>query len=114
MRIIDWSSDVCSSDLPICWPSWWRNAGRATGEAGAVRLLRARDGRRGLPAVDRRRWRRDAAGRRPDADAAARTAHEPDRKSVVKGQGVSSPIDLCRGLILKKKKPRNTLTKLTI
>src|SRR3546814_6030942 len=57
MRISDWSSDVCSSDLPEDAGSSWkiRGARPAGGKrAGVDRLFARRDARR----TDRRRGRR--------------------------------------------------------
>src|SRR3546814_15219556 len=77
MRISDWSSDVCSSDL-------LRAGGR-------------RDRRRDAPgqrrgAAPRRRGRRLRRGRR-----------RTDRKSVVSGKSVSVRVDLGGRRIIKKK-----------
>src|SRR3546814_4556467 len=63
MRISDWSSDVCSSDLAgdPCRAARVRGpAARALGSAGAAAVL-------GLP----------AGGTRPPADRRARAAHPP-------------------------------------
>src|SRR3546814_19486639 len=85
MRISDWSSDVCSSDL----------GGR--GRCGGVRA-----GARRAPLRPPPRWR--------DARCADHVAdrREPvvgtDRKSVVSGKCVSVRVDLGGRRIIKKKK----------
>src|SRR3546814_12212184 len=76
MRISDWSSDVCSSDLR---PGNDReDQGRGTHQA--ARPVRARRQATGRARLDRRR----ALDRRP----------LPDRKSVAKGKSVSVRVDL--------------------
>src|SRR3546814_13138574 len=101
MRISDWSSDVCSSDLPIELPLGWlrkeppiffRGArgpiGKKTGEARHdTPLADIADHRRGLAR------RRRGAGRKSE-----------DRKSVVKGKSVSVRVDLGGRRIIKKTK----------
>src|SRR3546814_20602414 len=78
MRISDWSSDVCSSDL----------------RAGAGRPVQARRlHRRRTVCAGRARQR---AGRR-------HRRCPPDRKSVVEGKSVSVRVDLGGRRILKKK-----------
>src|SRR3546814_19765830 len=69
MRISDWSSDVCSSDLPIDWPELSRaiRFGRANGRCEhchrphGQRVFHLRDGR--WWDMDRRQWR-DGRGER--------------------------------------------------
>src|SRR3546814_10937129 len=78
MRISDWSSDVCSSDL-----------GRAARPTAPGRA-RGRPGRRA----------RRAGRRRPRACRA-------DRKSVVKGKSVSVRVDLGGRRIIKKKNTKH-------
>src|SRR3546814_14010207 len=94
MRISDWSSDVCSSDL----------AGGA-----APRLPGGTDdggphaaGGTGTPHLDRRR--ETLSARSLSWGRAAERAAGPDRKSVVKGKSVSGRVDLGGRRILKKKK----------
>src|SRR3546814_12188179 len=84
MRISDWSSDVCSSDLASV-PA--RRGGRAL-DHGRVRLRRA--GRR-----LRDRLEPDAAEEEP--------RRRGDRKSVVSGKSVSVRVDLGGRRIIKKK-----------
>src|SRR3546814_19804642 len=82
MRISDWSSDVCSSDLDGLAQSGLPDAG------GARWLLGQRAG--------------------PDALVVARARgrgqHQRDRKSVVEGKSVSVRGDLGGRRIIKKKK----------
>src|SRR3546814_15042850 len=75
MRISDWSSDVCSSDLPGPGPEKRATSPAATGTVGGL------------------------AG---DEDGGA--GEEPDRKSVVEGKSVSVRVDLGGRRIIKKKK----------
>src|SRR3546814_18583355 len=89
MRISDWSSDVCSSDLAR------RHVG-APDRAGPDNRRRARLWRIQRPAhapeaADRKQWRR--SGRRAIRD----------RKSVVSGKSVSVRVDLGGRRIIKKK-----------
>src|SRR3546814_10320330 len=92
MRISDWSSDVCSSDLSVpcrrAWPGTWR---------GPPRPSARRPSRRSRGAPPRRRSRRRAAPR--------------DRTSVVLGKSVSVRVDL-GGLRLIQKKNRQIHTTL--
>src|SRR3546814_12524313 len=97
MRISDWSSDVCSSDLiePPDQPHQQRIVGH-------------------LPCAPHPR-----AGGRVEAEAPGVDAvgdhHQPvggiDRKSVVKGQSVSVSVDLGGRRILQKKTTITTRTK---
>src|SRR3546814_19337040 len=84
LRISDWSSDVCSSDLPS-----WLPRRRGSHEGGP-------EGRG-----------RDA---RPDSRDAGRTegAARGDRKRVASGKSVSVRVDLVGRRIVKKK---NTIIK---
>src|SRR3546814_5237238 len=82
MRISDWSSDVCSSDLPC--------RGRAGGDA--ARAGTVRQARPDADALAQRRQRRQGTGRRPRAD----------RKSVVEGKGVSVRVERGGRRIIKK------------
>src|SRR3546814_15077400 len=97
MRISDWSSDVCSSDLHGALL-------RGPAAPDAVRLsqggrrLPGRVGGHGAGAVDA------ARSARGDADG---SAQEPDRKSVVEGTSVSVRVDLGGRRISKKKNNTN-------
>src|SRR3546814_9686562 len=85
MRISDWSSDVCSSDLVwLATPPQFSSSGRAWPD----RLSR------GLPG-DRAQDRAAPEGAAP--------AHGGDRKSVVSGKSVSVRVDLGGRRIIKKK-----------
>src|SRR3546814_18406082 len=90
MRISDWSSDVCSSDLAARRPE--ELADRADGPGALRRLRAARD--------DHPR----AAGVAPaDRSRAGCTARRQDRKSVVSGKSESVRVDLGGRRIIKKK-----------
>src|SRR3546814_15280113 len=94
MRISDWSSDVCSSDL---------EGGRILqrGHGRADRFGRRPDGREFLLSRNEHAASGRASGDRGD--------HRQDRKSVVWGKSVSVRVDLGGRGIIKKK---NTLIKL--
>src|SRR3546814_14057863 len=79
MRMCDWSTDVCSSDLPLCLAA------------------RRQHPVRGHPPVRRALF---LAHRRRQPDPGGMG----DRKSVVEGKSVSVRVDLGGGRILKKKK----------
>src|SRR3546814_15665678 len=106
MRISDWSSDVCSSDLPI------RGSRRSTASI-ITRIRWATASCCGAPTISPTLRKRKSAscGRRPPRD---RT--HTDRKSVVEGKSVSVRVDLGGRRIIKKTttKKRNTLTLLKI
>src|SRR3546814_20082752 len=106
MRISDWSSDVCSSDLPARSPP---RAVRATagdpdpcararrGTGAAPRIARHADrAQRARPAGQRR-----GAGRAPDGD-------RRDRKGGGLGKHVAISVDTGGRLIKKKKTNENT------
>src|SRR3546814_10392763 len=111
MRISDWSSDVCSSDLLLAASGIGRGKARglahrhaigfpahrlphiAGGQSIAVRRVRRDERKR--PVVDRRTRRADAVGRR---------AGKADRKSVVEGTRVSVSEESGGGRSIKKKK----------
>src|SRR3546814_16848333 len=106
MRISDWSSDVCSSDLPTMERSskaeCWEQAQDAETETGSRQLL-AVDGlicggcARGL---EQRLRKLEGV---VDAGVHYLTA---DRKSVVKGQSVSGRVAVGGGRISKKKRKK--------
>src|SRR3546814_19916451 len=98
MRISDWSSDVCSSDLPL----------RLT----PVRI-RIRQRPRDPAAVPFLAAHRACMA----ADAGVEIDHQPeldlrwrDRKSVVSGKSVSVRVDLGGRRIIKKKDNRKDIT----
>src|SRR3546814_13575431 len=86
MRISDWSSDVCSSDLP-------QPASSSASPASSTCMISAR--RCGSSRCD--------CGHSRYAQPAA-----TDRKRVVSGKGVAVRVDLGGRRILKKKTTRNT------
>src|SRR3546814_17018750 len=110
MRISDWSSDVCSSDL-VCTiiPNLLDYPGPAAhhdimgiGRAGQSRRAEEFDRLRGPDQTSRQTeqarfggWQRIAA------------QSKTDRKGVVEGKRVSVRVDLGGGRILKKKKMKN-------
>src|SRR3546814_1307938 len=104
MRISDWSSDVCSSDLRRPPRAPRHHVSRRRHE----RLSRQRA--RLLPSPVRR-WRRlpadlPALGTEPDRYGGA--GRSGDRKSVVEGKSVSVRVDLGGRRILKKNKQQLT------
>src|SRR3546814_17465221 len=101
MRISDWSSDVCSSDL-VATDRQGDPQGRDDRQRFGVRRISAR--RREGGGRPRRRVRplaRDADQLRDLGRAAARSMR--DRKSVVWGKGVSVRVDLGERRVIKKK-----------
>src|SRR3546814_5715330 len=90
MRISDWSSDVCSSDLRLAVPG----------------TERAQVDHLGLDALGGERLRgrcRDVHGRRPGDDG------DVDRKSVVKGKSESVSVDLGgRRIMITRMRTRRT------
>src|SRR3546814_12568599 len=94
MRISDWSSDVCSSDL--AHRALWRRNGRAC-PAGST----ARNAGSSQSGADN-----DGPSRNPHpCDRASSSARlRQDRKSVVSGKSVSVRVDLGGRRIIKNKK----------
>src|SRR3546814_13518950 len=111
MRIRDWSSDVCSSDLRPRPRTLRRGGGGTPGNPGRGRLRRAPAGRqrRGYPDRTRPPHRHElprvGAGR-GDAGADRRT----ERKSVGSGKSVSVSVDLGGRRNITKKKIQYTST----
>src|SRR3546814_11833441 len=104
MRISDWSSDVCSSDLPYRRMRVWDAAG-----GGELKFDADAFGRRELGwivenglLVDRLWAALPAAGVR--VHCPARVVALEDRKSVVSGKSVSGRVDLGGRRVIKKKK----------
>src|SRR3546814_18355369 len=106
MRISDWSSDVCSSDLALAGPA------AATALVGA---RQRRQGRSGMPATDRPadsdRPRRPAGRRLPEPERVGVLGHRnrrgqarPDRKGGVSGKRESVSVDLGGRRNIRKKK----------
>src|SRR3546814_14774099 len=103
MRISDWSSDVCSSDLFRLVRAVAADAG-----AGAKDRRDRRADRRSRPHRPRARTARGRAGEAP-ADQRRRARGEAkgtcrDRKSVVEGKRGSGRVDLGGRRIIKTKK----------
>src|SRR3546814_20889057 len=95
MRISDWSSDVCSSDLQHGEPVLHRNL-----RNGAIAAV-GKGVRRHVEDAHHARAVEGEAGERR-----ARRRQALDRKSDVEGKGVSVRVDLGGRRIIKKKKPR--------
>src|SRR3546814_17575376 len=112
MRISDWSSDVCSSDLHRSRPGWreggqTRSQDRQQRPADRRHLLRRRFRPRRQSAW---RAREGPAGRTADADLwpDRHRRGRPDRTSVVKGKSVSVWVDIGGRSSIKKKKNKTT------
>src|SRR3546814_11041824 len=109
MRISDWSSDVCSSDLDDRLPEHGRADHFAGGmrydrqpfvecERAAVMMLPLSDASKRIlddddRAVDDQAEVQRAEDQQSGRDAAQQTAEAGDRKSVVKGRSVSVGVD---------------------
>src|SRR3546814_21121706 len=96
MRISDWSSDVCSSDL-LC-RRWTGGLARPGAVVGGLRIGRPTAQRAGHP-QSRTAGRGVVCSRRPGRSAEP----APDRKSVVEGKSVSLRVDRGGRRIIKKK-----------
>src|SRR3546814_11285579 len=122
LRISDWSSDVCSSDLLGNGPPVVRRARRRLVSArdSAVADARAGPRRRAAPAADaglagrlqthaaverlaRGAGTRQRRTRRRTSAAHRRRRRRKDRKRVVSGKSVSVRVDLGGRRIIKKK-----------
>src|SRR3546814_19153440 len=100
MRISDWSSDVCSSDLhPHTIARRVQPQGDAPGTGVAAELQRHLPARKTQAA--RRIQSQGHESLYPGGVAAGKRA---DRKSVVEGKSVSVSVDLGGRRIIKKKK----------
>src|SRR3546814_11302981 len=104
MRISDWSSDVCSSDLFGRRQERPFDKLRANGVGGRSR--EASDLQRRRPAAFDPRPRADRLAGRPRAlgDAGGARGPQADRKRVVSGKTGSVRVDLGGRCILTKKK----------
>src|SRR3546814_15264879 len=109
MRISDWSSDVCSSDLTLADAAGATDAVEAHWCAGAgvpdqQRAWRNRDGGRDTAPEQTERDARRGENPPLRRDVAAKISHcRSDRKSVVSGTSVSVGVDLgCRRSNKKK------------
>src|SRR3546814_20859613 len=109
MRISDWSSDVCSSDLRIAADADGRGLAQARIAGLEHRLIGQRAGARddADAALGEDVARHDAdlafAGRQQAGAVGADQARLADRKSVVEGKRVSVRVDLGGRSIIKKK-----------
>src|SRR3546814_20531382 len=108
MRISDWSSDVCSSDLqavraaPLCRGDHRRDRWDAAGfRAVLPQFLDLRGQARPLPGGSVRPPRGARVGARQGAARPSRV-----RKSVVSGKGGAVRLDLGGSRLIKKKKKR--------
>src|SRR3546814_13651324 len=106
MRISDWSSDVCSSDLPVPELPAIDNpygilvtgiGGTGVVTIGSLLGMAAHLENKGVTVLDM-----------------AGLAQKGDRKSVVKGKSVSVRVDLGGRRIIKKKKKKNNRERLTL
>src|SRR3546814_19448464 len=107
MRISDWSSDVCSSDLRGPKARKVHRGRKAIPDRRATRVRRVPRDRRATPARKVPRVRRATPGRKaPKARRAIPARQAPkDRQSVVKGTSVSVRVDLGgRRIITQKNK----------
>src|SRR3546814_2712423 len=99
MRISDWSSDVCSSDLPGARPAGGAGGGQGPGRAAGLHHRR--------PGARHRRGSRDLRGAlppappRPDRDAGRSEEHTSELQSLMR---ISYAV-----FCLKKKKKRITI-----
>src|SRR3546814_8281373 len=102
MRISDWSSDVCSSDLPARHLRAWREQRRTggVGNRGAGTVPGDRRSEHDHPAADQGRIDPRIAQIRSAARADLRQSR-PERKSVVAGKSVSVRVDLGCNRIVK-------------
>src|SRR3546814_17639163 len=108
MRISDWSSDVCSSDLID------RNIGVEQHDLTLLRRLRISLVETALPDTQRLHFRAVKRNARLDRvtdriveSRLAVVGHELDRKSVVEGKSVSERVGLGGSRIVKKTKTHN-------
>src|SRR3546814_13623540 len=100
MRISDWSSDVCSSDLPGA--RWHRGRPVAHRQRGlAAQPAVPGVAQPTLAGATRYRGHALANGRRRE-HARRRDGSQPDRKSVVSGKSVSVRVDLGGRRIINK------------
>src|SRR3546814_14032551 len=103
MRISDWSSDVCSSDLGGGGQE--RRGGRGDGRARDRRAERiAFVGAARIVVFHGRRARAARAAAQRSGDEARSGGQRIDRKSVVEGKSVSGRVDPGGRRIMQKKK----------
>src|SRR3546814_20665897 len=109
MRISDWISDVCSSDLQLRQATRQANSGVLASEVGALRALTLT--RESASSVRRKpdHGRLGVGGPKPlnaQRNVIERSG-TADRKSVVSGKSVAVRVDLGGGRHLKKKQQHN-------
>src|SRR3546814_15445585 len=95
MRISDWSSDVCSSDLPEDIGQFVDPAGPRPRPVGLPTANRGNANRHQVRQFALRHRLREAKSHHPRTEA--------DRKSVVEGKSVEVRVDLGGRRIIKKK-----------
>src|SRR3546814_17868109 len=120
MRISDWSSDVCSADLPtIVFPEVPKSSNSfpldVVGVAWDFARAAARAVADALPVLQRAKTIRvvtitqeKTIDTRHSGEDLAKYLAWPDRKSVVSGKSVSVRVDLGGRRIIKKKTQTNT------
>src|SRR3546814_20787786 len=101
MRISDWSSDVCSSDLRDCRTA---QGGRARPSPGRNRSSHRMPQPPQHGRTDGRTLRQGCRQQPGRSLCHDRSRRFQDRKSVVKGKSVSVRVDLGGRRIIKKKK----------
>src|SRR3546814_11115755 len=101
MRISDWSSDVCSSDLDACLAA---RDDRRVRDRQTQRVAEQRGD--GEPVGDRADH--GGFGERGDVAPGRMAGFEADRKSVAWGKSVSVRVDLGGRRIIKKNNTYNT------
>src|SRR3546814_16149477 len=115
MRISDWSSDVCSSDLPCSGDEFDNHVPVVEAErlASSLALHRVEDRRTGRYAHEFLAVTDERGGGNNDHQVAATDSHDRplDRKSVVEGKGVTVRVDLGGRRYLNKTTDQNTKKK---
>src|SRR3546814_20363032 len=105
MRISDWSSDVCSSDLD---PATDR-AGLTTAKGHRHRFRHCKEGSRPFPPTQRRRCLRSSsenpAAKPDDQRRGSMPVNPTDRKCVMYGKSESLRLDIGVRRRLKQNKP---------
>src|SRR3546814_15045882 len=109
MRISDWSSDVCSSDLKL---SLSIKAKEVDEEKQAMKQYGSSDSGASLGDIlgaairEKQQEIQESGGSGAEPEAAGEeSGDDRDRKSVVEGKSVSGRVDLGGRRIIKKKKP---------
>src|SRR3546814_18521605 len=108
MRISDWSSDVCSSDLVVRGAEYGRRVNGRDDDRSEPRRQELAAALRHAEVLSQQ----GLCGGRAEEDDRARAADAEDRKSVVTGKSVSVRVDLGGRRIIKKKKYRHQRPKL--